>query len=206
MKKSKSETAKTRRRIVEVAAEAFKCNGIHATKVSEIMARVGLTHGGFYRHFSSKEELVAEACAASMNAIVDSAEAAIGGGNEAFLKHLENFLSDEYHEECPGGCPLVAIGSELARADMDTRRAVSQGFQELIDVIATRIHPDGGITARDNATFTLSSMIGAVTMSRIIDEPGFSLQILDVAKKHLATLSSEVQTKLPAKSIEEMVE
>ncbi|MCT4498008.1 hypothetical protein N0U25_09410 [Pseudomonas sivasensis] len=115
-------------------------------------------------------------------------------------------MLDEYHEDCPGGCPLVAIGSELARADMDTRRAVSQGFQELIDVIATRIHPEGGDTARDNATFTLSSMIGAVTMSRIIDEPGFSLQILDVAKKHLETLSSEVQAKLPARNTEEMVE
>jgi TetR/AcrR family transcriptional repressor of nem operon len=138
VKKSKAETAQTRRRILEVAAQAFKSNGIHSTGVAEIMAAAGLTQGGFYRHFASKEQLVAEACADSMGALVESAEAASDAGDASFRKHLEEFLSTEYRDDCLGGCPLVAMGSELARADSATRRAVSQGFRELIEIMARR--------------------------------------------------------------------
>ena len=73
MKKSKLETAETRRRIVKAAAAEFRRNGIHATGLCELMAAVGLTHGGFYRHFDSKDQLVTEACAAGMEAEIDGA-------------------------------------------------------------------------------------------------------------------------------------
>ena len=186
MKKSKAETANTRKRILEVAARAFKNNGMHATGVAEIMAAAGLTHGGFYRHFSSKEELIAEACGASMRILVESAAAAVEGGPESFLNHIEDFLSAGYRDDTLGGCPLVAMGSELVRADARTRRAVSQGFEQLIDIVAKWMPDDDAQTATANAMFTLSSMIGAVTMSRIVDNRELSDQILDVAKKRLA--------------------
>jgi TetR/AcrR family transcriptional repressor of nem operon len=186
MKKSKAETAQTRRRILEVAAQAFKSKGIHPTGVAEIMAAAGLTHGGFYRHFASKEQLIAEACADSMGALVESAEAAAEGGEASFRKHLEEFLSPEYRDDCLGGCPLVAMGSELARADRATRQAASQGFRELIEIMAKRRRQRGATSARDDAIFTLSSMIGAVTMARIMGDVRLSAHILEVARKRLA--------------------
>jgi TetR/AcrR family transcriptional regulator, transcriptional repressor for nem operon len=186
MKKSKAETAETRKRILEVATQAFKHNGIRATGVSEIMAAAGLTHGGFYRHFASKEQLLAEACAASMETLVVSAETAAASGDAAFMKHIAHFLSTEYRDDNLGGCPLVAMGSELARADMDTRRAASQGFRELIDIVARWSQLESASSARAEAIFTLSSMIGAVTVARIVDDPKLSNQILSVAKKRLA--------------------
>jgi TetR/AcrR family transcriptional regulator, transcriptional repressor for nem operon len=70
VKRSKAEAAETRRRIVETAAREFRRNGIHATGLADLMAGAGLTQGGFYRHFQSKDQLVAEACAAAMNSIV----------------------------------------------------------------------------------------------------------------------------------------
>ncbi|MFJ1254133.1 TetR/AcrR family transcriptional regulator [Cupriavidus sp. CuC1] len=188
MKKSKAETAETRRRIVEIAVREFRRNGIHATGVSEIMAAAGLTHGGFYRHFASKDQLVAEACAASMESLVQTAEAAAEGGTEAFLNHIRDFLSAEYRDDRLGGCPLVALGSELARADDDARRAASNGFRGLIDVISEYFDSE---EAKGGAIFTLSAMIGAVTMSRIIDDPQLSNQILEEAKKRLAGLPTE---------------
>jgi TetR/AcrR family transcriptional repressor of nem operon len=191
MKKSKAETAETRKRILEVAARAFKSNGIHATGVAEIMTAAGLTHGGFYRHFSSKEQMIAEACTASMGTLVDSAAAAAEGGPESFLKHIEDFLSAGYRDDTLGGCPLVAMGSELVRADARTRRAASQGFEELIDIVAKWMPDDDARAARASAMFTLSSMIGAVTMSRIVDNRELSDQILDVAKKRLANRSAK---------------
>lgn len=186
MKKSKVETAETRKRIVEAAARAFRNNGIHATGVAEIMSAAGMTHGGFYRHFASKDQLVAEACAAGMEAIVHSAEAAGKGGEEAFLKHLVTFLSDEYRDDCLGGCPLVAVGSELARADMETRRAASQGFRELIDVIVKQISFDDPASAKGEAIFAVSAIIGAVTLSRIVDDPELSDLVLEESRKRVA--------------------
>jgi TetR/AcrR family transcriptional repressor of nem operon len=195
-KKSKTETAQTRKRIVEVAAKAFKSNGIQATGVAEIMSAAGLTHGGFYRHFESKEQLVAEACASSMELLVEAAEAAAAGGDAAFLKHLESFISTEHRAEYLGGCPLVAMGSELARADIETRHAASQGFQQMIDIIAKRSQAKGPKSAKEDAIFTLSSMIGAVTMARIMDDPKVSNQILAIARKRLG----EMPTTVPKKS------
>ena len=76
MKKSRSEVAQTRKRIVEVASEGIRRNGIQATVLADVMAKAGLTHGGFYRHFESKDQLVAEACASGMAVILDAAAAA----------------------------------------------------------------------------------------------------------------------------------
>lgn len=187
MKRSKAETAETRKRILEVASQAFKTNGIQGTGVAEIMAAAGLSHGGFYRHFASKEQLVAEACAVSMDFFVGSAGAAAERGRESFVKHIEHSLSAEYRDDTLGGCPLVAMGSELVRADVATRRAASQGFEDLVDVVAKWIPVEDSSTARDDAIFTLVSMIGAVTMSRIIDNRELSDQILDITKKRLAS-------------------
>jgi TetR/AcrR family transcriptional repressor of nem operon len=159
------------------------------------MAAAGLTHGGFYRHFESKEQLVAEACAVSMDELVGAAEIAVEGGDETFLKHVEDFLSAKYRDDRLGGCPLVAMGSELARADADTRRAASLGFQELIDLIAKRSRFKDSESAKADAIFTLSSMIGAVTMSRIVDDPELSDLILESTRTRLIELSTSTKTK-----------
>jgi TetR/AcrR family transcriptional repressor of nem operon len=195
MKKSKAEAAETRKRILEVAAQTFRSKGITAAGVAEIMAGAGLTVGAFYRHFTSKEQLIAEACATSMDVLVESAEAAAGGGQASFLKHLEDFLSAEYRDDTLGGCPLVAMGSELVRADTQTRRAASQGFEQLIDIVARWTPADDLASARDEAMFTLSAMIGAVTMSRILDNPELSDRVLNVTRQRLTNQSTRPQSK-----------
>jgi TetR/AcrR family transcriptional repressor of nem operon len=199
MKKSKAETAETRKRIVKVAAQAFRSTGIHATGVAEIMAAAGLSHGGFYRHFESKEQLVAEACTASMDLLIEAAKTAFSAGDDAFLKHLENLLSVRYREDFLGGCPLVATGSEIARADIETRRAVSDGFRELVDIITKRNKREGVTSPHESALFTMFSMIGAVTMARVVDDADLADQILSVARARLAN-RSDTSEKKPLKS------
>ena len=196
MRKSAAEAAETRKRIIEVASRAFKSKGIEATGVAEVMAAAGLTHGGFYRHFESKEQLVAEACAASMEVLVEAAEQA-AGSESTFFKHLKDFLSAEYRDDCVGGCPLVAMGSELVRADRATRRGASQGFSKIIDIMARHSREQGTAAARADAMFTLSAMIGAVTMSRIVDDPQLSDQILEAARKRLISNAGKSPKKRP---------
>src|ERR1700733_2802725 len=113
MKKSKAETAKTRQRIVEVASEVIRNQGIDATGVAEIMAAAGLTHGGFYRHFGSKEELVTEALAMSRKDFIAGTLIAAEQGAEAILKHFQEYVTPDHRDDVGSGCPLAANGSEI---------------------------------------------------------------------------------------------
>lgn len=185
MRKSRAETAETRTRIVEVAAREFRKNGIQATSISEIMAAAGMTNGGFYRHFESKEQLVAAASAQALAELVEAASEAAGAGKNDFHKYIQSLLSEKYRDDRLGGCPLVAMGSEIARADADIRRSASQGFQDLIDVFAQQEVAETPAQGRAEAMFKLSAMIGAVTMARIVDDEKVSRSILLEAKRRL---------------------
>lgn len=199
MKRSKADTAETRKRIIKTAAQVFKTNGIEGTGVAEIMAAAGLSHGGFYRHFSSKEQLIAEACATEMDHFVCMANESVQPGAEAYVAHIEKFLSAQYRDDKVIGCPIVAMGSEIARADAETRRAVSRGYEELIEIVTNWLSSAEDAAARDDAMFTLSSMVGAMTMSRITDNPSLSDHMLEVAKKRLVDLLLQRQNaKKPA--------
>jgi TetR/AcrR family transcriptional repressor of nem operon len=119
MRKSKRETEATRKRIVEMAAEEFRQHGIVASGIADLMAAVGLTHGGFYRHFDSKEQLVAEATAAALDTILDTLAGAASGkkGRNGLKAASAVYLWAEHRDNPRDGCPLAALGSELARSD-----------------------------------------------------------------------------------------
>jgi TetR/AcrR family transcriptional repressor of nem operon len=185
MKKSKAETAETHKRIVEVAAQAFKKKGIDATGVAEVMVAAGLTHGAFYRHFPSKEALVAEAATVSMDVFVDAAQSAAAKGPSSFLKYLRSYLTSEFRDEELGGCPVIQLGSELARVDTATREGISRGLKQLIEIAVKTGGADAGDSAEDDAIFTISAMIGAITMSRLVDDAKLSERVLDVTKNRL---------------------
>src|ERR1043166_4571234 len=135
MKKSKIETAETRRRIVKAAAAEFRRNGIHATGLCDLMAAAGLTHGGFYRHFDSKDQLVAEACAVGMEAGVGAA--CHGLGKSGLKEIAASYLSTAHRDNPSEGCLLAGLGSELARSGDETRAKATAGILKLVDVIAS---------------------------------------------------------------------
>lgn len=190
MKKSKAETAKTRRQIIAVAAREFRLNGIHATGLNDLMSEAGLTRGGFYRHFASKDQLITEACAKGISTIVATLEDAAGqrAGKDGFQAIVERYVSTAHRDNVVDGCPLAAMGSELARTDETTRAAASDGFNELVEVIAGRLGHPSLATAHSDAVFALAAMIGAVTMSRIMVDHDASARILQQVKHHLDAL------------------
>jgi TetR/AcrR family transcriptional repressor of nem operon len=190
MRKSKQETAKTRQRIVKTAAAEFRRNGISETGLSELMAAAGLTHGGFYRHFESKDQLVAEACAAAVEPEMGSLLAACS--HKAKGNVLEaiaaNYLSAKHRDDPSGGCPFAALGSELARGDDETRAAATAGIVKLVDSLAERLDKTKAKPAKQRVLAALSMMIGALTLSRIVKDPKLSADILQQARKHVAEL------------------
>jgi TetR/AcrR family transcriptional repressor of nem operon len=190
MRKSKAETTKTRRRIVETAAEEFCRNGIDATGLNEVMEAAGLTRGGFYRHFKSKDQLVAEACATGMDTLVEAGNviASDGGDKDAIEALAARYLSTRHRDDPSGGCPLAALGSELARADEETRAATTAGIVELIETIADQSPGVKPEIAKARALAALSAMVGAVTLARIVTDPTLSKAILRHTKKYLVDL------------------
>jgi TetR/AcrR family transcriptional repressor of nem operon len=190
MKRSKLEAAETRRRIVKTAAAEFRRNGINNTGLNDVMAAAGLTHGGFYRHFASKNELIAEACAAAMdsaaeNALPSSCPAVGKTGLEAILT---GYLSKDHRDDLSGGCMLAGLGSELARSDERTRAAATAGILKLVDGFARQYRRTNHKTARHRALVAVSAMIGAITISRIVTDPKLSTAVLRETKKHLANM------------------
>jgi TetR/AcrR family transcriptional repressor of nem operon len=180
MKKSKLETAETRRRIVRTAAAAFRRNGIHATGLADVMVEAGLTHGGFYRHFDSKDQLVAETCAAAMQGVEDLADAVAcqKDGKDGLALIADWYLSTDHRDNRSGGCQFAALGSELARSDGKTRAAATAGFLRLAEVIARQYRRTGPGAAKARAVVALSAMVGAVTLSRIVTDRKLSAALL----------------------------
>ncbi len=187
MRKSKQEAAVTRQRIIMAAAAAFRKNGIAGTGLSDLMAAAGLTHGGFYRHFDSKDQIVAEACSAAAESLVEqlAASASKKSPQRGLKTIVESYLSAAHRDEPADGCPLAALGSEMARGDERTRAAATQALLKLVEVIASQFGKTRPDVARRRALAAAATMIGALTMSRMVTDSALSAGILQEAAKQL---------------------
>jgi TetR/AcrR family transcriptional regulator, transcriptional repressor for nem operon len=188
MRKSKQEAARTRERIVEAAALEFRRNGIAGTGLADLMAAAGLTHGGFYRHFGSKDQLVAEACAAAMEAGAKTSVTALShhGKRNGLEALAANYLSKSHRDDRSGGCPFAALGSELVRADEKTRAVATEGLLKYADLIASQLDGMRPDDAKRRALAALSTMVGALILARIVTDPKLSALLLREAEKHVS--------------------
>ena len=178
MRKSREEAAETRKRIVRAAARQFREKGIAAAGLAELMKAAGLTHGGFYKHFASKDQLVAEATAAAVDSLLKEMAA-----HPTFKSAVAAYLSTRHRDNPASGCPLAALGDELARSGKEARAAATAGFMSLVDMLAGDAC---NAAARRRALVAAATMIGAVTMSRLVTDPELSAEILFAAEKNLA--------------------
>jgi TetR/AcrR family transcriptional repressor of nem operon len=187
MRKSKAEAAETREQIVSIAANEFRLNGITATGIVPLMSKAGLTQGGFYKHFESKDQLVAEACTVALDGLVEKFKtASAAGGAQGFMSIVDSYLSAGHREDREEGCPLAAMGSELVRTGVDTRQAASQGFNDLVNVMAKSLDKLGAEQARSHAVFAMAAMVGAVTVSRMIFDEKEASTVLNEVKQRLS--------------------
>jgi TetR/AcrR family transcriptional repressor of nem operon len=176
MRKSREEAAETRERIVDTAAHEFGQHGIAETGLADVMAAVGLTHGGFYKHFESKGQLVAEAIEKSMDSQRLSMEKA--KGDEALEAIVKVYVSSTHRDNTEEVCPVAALGSELHRADERTRDAASRGIVRLISLIESRLTYLSPKEAKSRAHAILAAMVGSVVLSRIVMSPKLSDSLL----------------------------
>jgi TetR/AcrR family transcriptional repressor of nem operon len=187
MRKSRQETAETRQRIVEAASAEFRRNGIDGTGLANLMAAAGMTHGGFYKHFESKEQVVKESLALAIEEMVESLRSTVSAspGKRGLHAAITNYLSTGYRDDPAGGCPFVALGSDMARSSDAVREATTAGFLDMVDVIASQLDSKSPAVAKKDALVMLSTMIGAATMARVVNDPELSESILQQARKFL---------------------
>lgn len=180
----------THERIVSVAARAIRRSGYDGTGVADIMKEAGLTHGAFYAHFASREAMLAEAaakaCAESAAATTQVAADAPPG--TALHTLLAAYLSKEHAEQLEAGCPLAALGSETSRQAPEVRRIATRHIKSIIDLLARQLPDWGQQGAHEKALVMLSTMVGALMLSRAVDEAGLSDSLREAALQHLTSI------------------
>jgi len=177
----------THDRIVEAAARAIRRSGYNGTGVADIMKDAGLTHGGFYAHFPSREAMLAEAADRAGSESVAKMEriAAAAPPQRALQVMMEAYLSKAHIEGIETGCATAALGSEMPRQAPEVRRAATSRIKEMIDLIA-RQSPDWGQPgAHERALVTVATMVGTLVLARAVDDPRLSHALRKAALKHL---------------------
>jgi TetR/AcrR family transcriptional repressor of nem operon len=173
MRVTREKAAEHREKIVATAARLFRENGFDGVGLDAIMKRAGLTHGGFYRHFRSKNDLAAEAVAHGL---------ATNAGRQAGLPSLEalvsGYLSPKHRANLGNGCMIAALGSDMTRQGKKVRRALTAYVRAQIDRLAGWTDGSDGVARRRRAIATLAGMVGALILARAVEDAALSDEIL----------------------------
>lgn len=174
----------TREKIVSAASRMFRERGVRATTVPDVMEAAGLTVGGFYKHFASKEELFRTAMAEALQQLgtrFAAMDPSLRG--EPWKRAVAGFYLTEIHRDNPGaGCALAAMCGDLQRADEDTRRWFQEGLQEMISMFAEHMDGDTNTERRAQAWQFLAGLLGGLIMSRSVADAGLSQDILSACR------------------------
>ena len=184
---ARSRKEATHERIVETAAHAIRRRGYDGAGVAQIMKEAGLTHGGFYAHFDSREGMLAEAAdrAGADGMALLARVAAAAPPKKALEVLLRAYLSKEHVEGVESGCAIAALGSEVPRQSARVRRAATRRIKEMIDLVA-RQSPDWGQPgAHERALVTVATALGALVLARAVDDPKLSDAVREAALNHL---------------------
>lgn len=179
----------THEQIVKIAARALRRGGSEGVVVAEVMKEAGLTHGGFYAHFDSKNALLAEAAERAAVDSLSQFRKAIQQRPDtvtALESLLSNYLSERHLQAPERGCMLVAVGSELARESPEVRRVATEQIRELIDLVHRQMPGWESGADKARAMATLAGMVGAMIVARAVDDPALASAMLKATAQQLA--------------------
>ncbi|MGH0364930.1 TetR/AcrR family transcriptional regulator [Sinorhizobium meliloti] len=170
MKVSREQMAENRQRILEVASRLFREKGFEAVSVAEVMKAAGLTHGGFYGHFDSKDDLIVHA----LGYAIDTRK----GASLDLRAFLDEYLSPRHRDNAAGGCPIAGLAADTLRQPSEARSAVTDGVRAQIEWIYEKLAGLDEIDRRREAIGSCAAMVGAMILARATTDPAFSDEIL----------------------------
>jgi TetR/AcrR family transcriptional repressor of nem operon len=197
MRVSREKAAEHRNRIIDAAGALFRAKGFGGIGVADIMKAADLTHGGFYGHFASKDDLVAQAsrrtlarAAANWTKLVEAAP------DDPYAALLKHYLSPKHRDDPGQGCAFAALGNDAARSGKTVRKAFAEGLAPLLDILAQSI-PGKSIVGksvpskskaarRRKAVAAMATLVGALTLARAVEGTPLSDEMLEAAHRELA--------------------
>jgi TetR/AcrR family transcriptional regulator, transcriptional repressor for nem operon len=191
MRITKETAAANRERVLEAAARLFREKGVDGIAVADLMKAAGLTHGGFYNHFESKEELAAAAFKTAFDAAVarlerQAAKAGVEGRDEVFAHYVERYLARSTRDAPGTSCPIATLGTDAARHGPELKAQFADGLRNYIESF-TKIVPAEGNDQRSHAIAVLAMLIGALTLSRacVGVDNNLADEVLTAVQEHL---------------------
>src|SRR6202045_719224 len=181
---TRKQAAANRERVLEVAGTLFRERGFDGIGVADIMKRAGLTHGGFYDQFASKDDLAAEATARVLGK-AGWQERLTGKADPSFGDAVRAYLSPRHRDDPGTGCLMSALGSDAARQSRSVRRAFTDGCRDRIDALLKLVPGRSQAARREKALATMAALVGALILSRAVDDPALSDEILEATATEL---------------------
>lgn len=185
---SEAEKQKSHKRILDAAARLFRENGIETTSVADVMKAAGMTHGGFYRHFDSKEDLVAAAVHHAVDDVVSGMEEAVSPDEKMRARdaYIGQYLSAAHVRDLGRGCPLAALGAELARAGELPLKEGTAAAERMAGLL-----PQPEAENKSKGLALMALMMGAVTLARLAKHEGAADEALDAGRTGVALLQEK---------------
>jgi TetR/AcrR family transcriptional repressor of nem operon len=190
MRVSREKSAETRERILDVAATLFREKGFDGIGLADIMKAAGLTHGGFYKHFGSKDDLEAQATGVVLATVAADWRRLIERAAAPPLSALTDEYLSPRHRDDPGkGCALAALGADVARQGERVRSAFTAGLEPFLQLLSNAVPGRSKAVRRRKAITSMAEMIGALILARAVDDPALSDEILAAASLNLSEMS-----------------
>jgi TetR/AcrR family transcriptional repressor of nem operon len=183
MKVSRQQMAANRERLLDIASRRFRERGFDNVSVAEIMQEAGLTHGGFYGHFSSKEALAAEAATHALLQTANRWRATLESSGTAGLERIVDAYLSQQHRDRPGaGCAIAALGPEVARQPDPVRHAFAAELESLIGVLSGFLPGPDPSERRKRALALMAQLVGAIVLARAFGGSAMSTEILNIVR------------------------
>ena len=180
MKVSREQAAQNRERILDAATQLFRERGFEGIGLADLMKEAGLTHGGFYGHFSSKDDLIAQACArASARSRALWGKLAERAPDDPLSEIAGVYLTSKHRDNPGAGCLLAALGPDVSRQGPAARRAVTEGLRSAFDFLTKLVVGKSKAAKRRKAISTYASLVGAMVLARAVDDRALSQEILN---------------------------
>ena len=191
MRVSRAQAEENRQNVIDVASRLFREHGFDGIGLKDLMEGAGMTHGAFYKQFESKEGLVAEASARAFESATSRwSDAVEANPKDPLGAVIAFYLSKGHRKEKMEGCPLVALGADAARQSADVKAAFEDGIRQHLSTLAGLISKADSQEKLNKAMAILSTMVGAVTLSRVVNDPRLAQSLLDAAAKSVREVAS----------------
>jgi TetR/AcrR family transcriptional regulator, transcriptional repressor for nem operon len=186
MRVSRIQAAENRQTVIDVASRLFRERGFDGIGLKDLMKGAGLTQGAFYKQFASKDDLAAQASRRALESAFSRWSAAAAANPEDPLGAVIAFyLSTGHREERMEGCPIVALGSDAARQGSDVKASFEAGIREYLELLGRWVSEPDGDEPSGKAMAILSTMVGALLLSRAVNDPDLAQAFLDAAAQQV---------------------